>query len=435
MSSKSDLPAEKFPGWQEAGFQTLKRTVRFPLSRSGRELPYTGIPPHELAILVPDLIFCLEQREVHNGYTINGYTINGNTIDGGFLPEKFLFFDLETTGLGGSGTVAFLAAFGRLSPGAGLDLRPTLRIDQYLLLDFPGEYDFLTAVVSEFNADQAGCPPLVVTYNGKAFDSQILKTRCLMNGIETPEYRHADLLHPSRRLWKRMLPDCSQAQIETSILGLDRTGDIPGALAPEIWFNFLKNGENEGTSGSAVRALLGICEHNARDISGLAGIFCALSEIAAAPQTAERYFCDTENLALQWRKALRRNGGLFEDSVHETGKKLLENAVLYPLSAPRAALVLGADLLREASLAASDEEKDRLLQEGRRLLLEMSRNSSAAVQLRCLALRSLAVDAEHRRRDNQTALAFVETALQLEGLGGRAREDLLKRQERLKRSL
>jgi hypothetical protein len=110
-----------------------------------------------------------------------------------------LFFDLETTGLGGAGTVAFLAAFGRLivPEGAPMEGRAggpwQLRVDQYLLLDFPGEDAFLEALLPEFGSPgfpgerEAENPrPVVVSYNGKAFDTPLLRTRCLMKGIRAP---------------------------------------------------------------------------------------------------------------------------------------------------------------------------------------------------------------------------------------------------------
>jgi len=228
-------------GWTSCGFQVLKReiTVDTPLK-------YTGLPP-VLAIIVPDLA----KRELP-------------------VPGDFLFFDLETTGLsGGAGTVAFLAAFGRLL------FNGELCITQYLLLDYPGENDFLEAVLNEFKNKQQ----VIVSYNGKSFDSQILKTRCLMNGIKPPEYFHADLLHPARRLWKRIIFDCSQGSIETKIIGLDRSGDIPGALAPEIWFEFLKTGKTE--------RLMGICDHNKADISGLVSILAVMISIAFDPFSAK----------------------------------------------------------------------------------------------------------------------------------------------------
>jgi hypothetical protein len=223
---------------------------------------------------------------------------------------------------GGGGTIAFLAAFGRFAfpPGSG----ERLEITQYLLLDYPGESDFVEMAVKEFAVIPGRGLPVVVSYNGKSFDSQILQNRCLMNGIVVPEYKHADLLHPSRRLWRRLLPNCSQSTIEVSVLGLDREGDISGAMAPDIWFSFLKTNDNAG--------LLSVCEHNAKDIAGLASLFLCIEEIAADPVKSQgKYRFDGEELAISWWKTLKKNREYFTDDESyqdyaKTGSLLLEAA-------------------------------------------------------------------------------------------------------------
>jgi len=251
--SLTHVPVFNGQNWEPCGFNVLKREVIV-------KLPFTPVNPLPSAvdIIIPDL-------------------------EGRVLPlmEDFLFFDLETTGLsGGAGTVAFLAAFGNImSTGR-------LRITQYLLLDYSGQIDFLAGVLSEFKNEKS----VIVSYNGKCFDSYVLKTMCLMNRVRPPEYRHADLLHPARRLWKKITADCSQGSIETNILGLDRTGDIPGSLAPEIWFDFLKTGNTQ--------RLMGICDHNKADITGLASILNAMILIAEDPFNINKYNYDTERLAV-----------------------------------------------------------------------------------------------------------------------------------------
>jgi hypothetical protein len=288
-------------GWIPCGFKVLKRDIDVPS-------PFKPIKslPVSLSVFVPDLA-------------------------GRELPaiKDFLFFDLETTGLsGGAGTVAFLAAFGRVVSGN------KLRITQYLLLDYPGENDFLEKVLCELNKEKS----VIVSYNGKCFDSQIIKTRCLMNRVKPPEYWHVDLLHPSRRLWKNIIQDCSQASIETRIIGLDRTGDIPGALAPEIWFEFLRTGKTE--------RLTGICNHNNADISGLSSILAAIIFIAANPFDTEKYRFDLERISLYWRQYLRRfDESLPDNKLQITGEKLLRFAA--EKDHPRAVYVYGYDQMRK----------------------------------------------------------------------------------------
>ncbi len=338
-----------------------------------------------------------------------------------FRAEDFLFFDLETSGLsGGSGTVAFLAAFGRLdeenrAAPHGQEDAPyrAVRLTQYLLLDFPGEGDFLDAVTAEFGSCPSHADPLImVSYNGKCFDSQILKSRCLMNGIAPPVFRHADLLHPARRLWKRNLSSCAQAEIETAVLGLDRSGDTPGAAAPDIWFSFLKTGELE--------PLLSICDHNKKDILGLSAIFAAFSNIASDPFAfADEYRVDRENLALLWRSFARHKDAVLcpeTDSAAETARALLQEAAA--LGFPTAAFILGADCAR----AGNHEE-------ARRRFTEVYTNPRAACTdtLKARALLRLASDVERRLKDSETALSFVEEALSLAALSPSLRTEIQRR--------
>jgi uncharacterized protein len=300
-----------WPGWTPAGYKTLKR-------EQIRELNFfigSGFPK-SLAILIPDLASIGQIPK----------------------PEELLFFDLETTGLsGGAGTIAFLAALGRFT--VSKNGKAALAITQYLLLDYPGESDFINSVAADLSL-AGGSLPLMVSYNGKCFDSQIFKSRCLINGIHPPEYHHADLLHPSRRLWKNILNDCSQATIEVQVLGLDRTGDVSGALAPEIWFSFLRSGNSAASTG----ALLSICDHNVRDVAGLATLFLALAKIAADPFISGSAPCyDEKALALFWWKAVRKHQAFFEDDEFcvKTAFPLLEAAA--NSGNPQAAIALAKD--------------------------------------------------------------------------------------------
>lgn len=318
----SDAPVFSMPGWIECGLQVLKRECGAQASFNLKR-----VLPKSLAVLVPDLA--------------------GRDLP---PPEDFLFFDLETTGLsGGAGTIAFLAAFGKFVKSGKCY---KLRVTQYLLLDYPGENDFMEAVLKEFTDNS-----VIVSYNGKCFDSQILKTRCLMNGIKPPEYLHVDLLHPARRLWKNIICDCSQASVETQILGIDRSGDIPGALAPEIWFEFLRTANTD--------RLAGICDHNLADICGLASILAAMIDIAADPFASEHKY-DIGRLALYWRGFCRRNDN--------------------------------------KDLAAIGDEL---------LLAAAARNYSGLPRTKAIVFRALAIDAEKKSNDALAALQFAGKGLEL----------------------
>ena len=381
IKSSSDISALTGDGWESCGFQVLKKEII--LNTNYRIIKNV---PDSLGIIIPDLA----------GYGIPKY-------------EDYLFFDLETTGLsGGAGTVAFLAAFGEFKTVNNL---LKLCVTQYLLLDYPGENDFIEAVIKKIQSEKS----VIVTYNGKCFDSQILKTRCLMNGIKPPQYFHADLLHPARRLWKNIIQDCSQSSIETKILGLDRSGDIPGALAPEIWFEFLKTGRTE--------RLIGICEHNSSDIAGLSSILMAMIFIAKDPFD-EKFNYDIERLALYWRNFLRRNDNLnvkeYND-LQKTGNELLLLAVKKKY--PRAALVYAQDQLRCGNCT-----------EGRKRLLDIVK-STYPENIIAGALRSLAIDSERRLKDTGEALELVKKGMNLQTAGAGLQAEFERRAQRLEKKL
>ncbi len=146
-----------------------------------------------------------------------------------------VFFDVESTGLGaGAGNVAFLV-------GAVTVLDTSrVQLQQILLPDYPDEPEFL-----EWTARLLSPECLLVSYNGKGFDTNLLRSRFLMNGIRWSEPAQLDLLYPVRRLWARVLPDCRLSTIENHLLGVKRDRDVPGAEVPERYFAFLETGAGE----------------------------------------------------------------------------------------------------------------------------------------------------------------------------------------------
>lgn len=227
----------------------------------------------------------------------------------------FCFFDLETTGLsGGAGTVVFLAALGDvLSDGS-------LRITQYLLEDFPGEYTFLEAVQEELDQRQKE-GKILVTYNGKRFDLPLLRSRGIIHRLVFPEVEHIDLLYPARLLWKQEHRPCSLVALEERVLHRSRGKDVPGELAPLYWFHFLKTGDASG--------LLRVATHNQFDVESLYYLCCRVGRILSDPSEAlEAEAGDIEALALRWHRryiqptlSLSPGRGLFE----EKGASPLEN--------------------------------------------------------------------------------------------------------------
>ena len=169
--------------------------------------------------------------------------------------EELLFLDTETTGLsGGVGTIAFLI-------GAGYFRGNTFVIEQIFARDFREERAALTYLKNLTEPFQA-----LVSFNGKSFDWPLLVNRWIFNRISEPNHlrNHLDLLYLSRRLWRRTIGECTLGNIEKKILGINRQGDVPGYLVPQLYFEFLRTRD--------ARLLQKVFYHNQLDILSLVAL-------------------------------------------------------------------------------------------------------------------------------------------------------------------
>ncbi|MBI2434236.1 MAG: ribonuclease H-like domain-containing protein [Candidatus Hydrogenedentes bacterium] len=185
---------------------------------------------------------------------------------GDFDPRKTLFVDTETIGLsGGTGTIAFLVGMGYFTESA-------FRLDQCFLRDYDDEAAMLRCV-----AELVGRHEALVSYNGKSFDLPLLRTRFIQNRIpfRADAILHLDLVHVARRFWKRRLADCSLGNIEREILGVQRQGDVPSFLIPQLWFEYLRSRD--------ARPLEGVFYHHRMDILSLAALTGWVSQCLEAP--------------------------------------------------------------------------------------------------------------------------------------------------------
>lgn len=198
------------------------------------------------------------------------------------LPERVVYVDTETTGLaGGTGTVAFMVGV------AQADER-SVRLRQWLITAFAGERRML-AEVGQALAEAE----MIVTYNGKAFDLPLLRSRArLLQCEEFAEPEHCDLLHPVRSLFGRVWPDCRLSTVEQLLLGVQRQGDLPGALAPQAWKDYL--------AGLREHALEKVAAHNAQDLLSLVVLAPALAKAMHDPSA---FGADPTAAALAWNRA------------------------------------------------------------------------------------------------------------------------------------
>jgi len=183
------------------------------------------------------------------------------------LPETYrqghpdwVFLDTETTGLsGGTGNLAFMVGVARYRSDHRLLVR------QYTMGAFGAERAMLADLL-EWIGDEA----VLVSYNGRGFDLPLLVARLRLHRLPHGLDRlpHLDLMVTVRRAYRQRWPDCRLQTAERRRLALQRVDDLPGALAPQAWRQWLQSG---GAAGLAE-----VVRHNAQDVVSLARLQAAL---------------------------------------------------------------------------------------------------------------------------------------------------------------
>lgn len=320
---------------------------------------------------------------------------------------RALYLDTETTGLaGGSGTYAFLIGLAYFENGQ-------LHVEQLLMRQHCEEKAMLQYLIQRLEA--AEC---LVTFNGKSFDAPLLQTRLMMNRLRycMDDLPHLDLLPISRRLWAQALENCRLETLERELLGLPRTGDIPGFMIPQLFFRFLQNG--------CARGLAQVAEHNRRDMLAMVALVAGLTGYVRQPLEWTRRFrqhaplLHLEDLALA-QQLFRRHR--FEEAGH-----LLERVWAYWTEQP------ASPALRLAGMLLA------------RLHRRAGRSAQASAVWGRMAewfphdpeiLEQVAKGQEHLVGDWSAALGWVQRALGLERLSVGRERSLLHRRERLQRRL
>jgi uncharacterized protein YprB with RNaseH-like and TPR domain len=181
-------------------------------------------------------------------------------------PRDLLFFDTETTGLaGGTGTRAFMI-------GAADWHGEGLRVRQLLMTTMAAE----SAMLDVFAAWLGEKATVLSSYNGRCYDSPLLKTRYRLARKDDPitPLDHVDLLFPTRRRYRGTWENCRLATIERELLRIVREDDLPGSEAPAAWLGYLR--------GGSARNLRRVAAHNHQDVVTLALLMLRLVEVEAA---------------------------------------------------------------------------------------------------------------------------------------------------------
>jgi uncharacterized protein YprB with RNaseH-like and TPR domain len=174
--------------------------------------------------------------------------------------SRALFLDTETSGLsGGAGTWVFLVGLGSFE--ADGEDRRRFRVWQGFLSEPAGESALLVEVARRIRSAGA-----VVSFFGKSFDRHRLEDKMRIHGIEPPfaGRPHLDLYPPLRRLYRPRagggLDDARLRTFESALCGVEREDDLPGAMAPAAWFDFLHGRPHD---------LEGVFRHNRDDVLSL----------------------------------------------------------------------------------------------------------------------------------------------------------------------
>jgi uncharacterized protein YprB with RNaseH-like and TPR domain len=160
-------------------------------------------------------------------------------------PDNVCYLDIETTGLNSS--PLFLV---------GMLYRTEQRfvVDQLFARDYGEEkplLEFLSPYLERFGA--------IVTFNGRSFDVPYIADRMTVLGVNRPRLdEHVDLLPVARRLVGRKTPDHKLQTLEKYLLGSKRIDDTPGYRIPELYHDYVRNGDPA--------EIAGIIEHNRIDL-------------------------------------------------------------------------------------------------------------------------------------------------------------------------
>ncbi|XID94433.1 ribonuclease H-like domain-containing protein [Paenibacillaceae bacterium WGS1546] len=297
-------------------------------------------------------------------------------------PRRLLFLDTETTGLGvGTGNVPFMIGFGYLTDSAF--------VVEQTLIRHPGEERAMLTYLLGRLQDKTH----LATYNGRTFDWPVLANRFILNGWRRngKEPSHLDFLHPSRALWRNTLPSCRLGIVEEARLGIRRGEDVPGSLAPSLYFQFLSDGDPAH--------LRGVYAHNEKDILTLASLAVHFGKLLGGEDRSSG-------------EALPEGEELYRTAVwlDQHGKSDDAERLFVQL------LGLGdrADASWLLPLAARYKKAGKY-ETSIALWRRLAEHAEAAAIPRWEAHVELAMHYEHRDKKLLTALTYAEKALELAG--------------------
>jgi uncharacterized protein YprB with RNaseH-like and TPR domain len=287
--------------------------------------------------------------------------------------RKALFLDTETTGLtGGTGTFAFMV-------GLGFFQEDQFLVHQLFMRDYSEEKASLSLLKEMLDAFQ-----FLVTFNGRQYDIPLLETRFILSrkSSKLREMPNFDLLFPSRRIWKGAYENCRLVTLESQLLGVERTDDIPSEWIPYLYFDYIQTGD--------ARKIHQVFYHNQMDILSMVALAGRIHLVYHDPAAA-RPRKGIEHFAL---------GRLF----WEHGQR--EKAIpCFEIALKRCGDDLSWEVMKWLSMAfkkTGQGEKARSLWEE---MLSYKKDALPCIEL--------AKYHEHRLKDLDRAMIYVDEAIEL----------------------
>jgi hypothetical protein len=204
--------------------------------------------------------------------------------------------------------------------------------------------------------------------------------------FQATHLRQLDLLYPSRSLWRTTLPSCRLGIVEEERLGIRRFSDVPGSLAPALYFQFLSTGDGS--------VLEGVFRHNERDIVTLACLSVHFSRLLEGN-------ADLEDMEPE--ELYRLGLWLHKMSKHELAEQAFRRLLLFPQDKSMTYYVPLADFYK----------KNGQIQTSIRLWETYIERSGNSPLTSLDPFVELAMYYEHTNKDYETALHYADEALEL----------------------
>jgi tetratricopeptide (TPR) repeat protein len=159
--------------------------------------------------------------------------------------------------------------------GLGFFQEDRFSVHQFFMRDYSEERASLSLLKNFIDSFQ-----FLVTFNGRQYDIPLLETRFILSRMVTKirEMPNFDLLYPSRKIWKGAYENCRLVTLESRLLGVERTDDIPSEWIPSLYFEYIQTGD--------ARKISQVFYHNRMDILSMVALAGRIHLVYHDPQAA-----------------------------------------------------------------------------------------------------------------------------------------------------